>query len=139
MMRKAVWAVLALASCATPRVEQPHHIRPLRPLDVPTIPYVENAAAEELMGSLTYEDACLMFRVEGGERLLPVWPTSSVFNGTSLIFHRPGKTDQPMLVNQEVVIGGNRLPAGYAQSNLGPYLQRCGGIPFFVAEVTPAD
>jgi len=134
-MRKALLAFLApaLAACAT------HGVHPLRPLDLPTAPYVEGAAVETLSGSLTYDDGCVMFRAQGGERLLTIWPRSSVFNGTSLMFHRPGKTEHPLLVNEEIEIRGERLPAAYAQANFAPYLRRCGGVPFFVAQVRPAD
>ena len=133
MMRKTLWALLPLSACATGGVP------PLKPLDLPTAPYVEGAAVEHLAGSLTFDDGCLMFRAEGGERLLPIWPRTSVFNGTSLIFRRPGKTEQPLLVNEEVAIGGERLPSAYAQSYFKPYLERCGGVPFFVATTRPAD
>jgi hypothetical protein len=132
-MRKALWASLALTACAS------HSVHPLRAMDVPTAPYIEGAAAEDVDGSLTWEGGCLQFRSEGGERLLPIWPRASVFNGTSLMFHMPGKTDQPLLVTQQVSISGERLPADYAQANFGVYLQRCGGVPFFVAGVRPAD
>jgi len=132
-MRKAVWTALALTSCASGGVH------PLRPLALPTVPYVEGAVAEQIPGSLTYEDGCLLFRVAGGERLLPVWPSGSVFNGTSLTFHRPGKADQALLVSEEVEVSGERLRADYVQANFAPYAQRCGGTPFFIAEVRPAD
>lgn len=132
-MRKALWTVLPLASCATGGVH------PLRPLDLPTASYLEGAAIERVAGSLTYDDNCLMFRARGGDRLLPVWPVGTVFNGTSLMFHRPGKTDHPLLVNEEIQISGEHLPAGYVRSHFQDYLQRCGGTPFFVAKVRPAD
>jgi hypothetical protein len=131
-MRKAVLSFLALTSCAT------HSVHPLRPVPIPTAYYQENAAIEDLAGSLTYEDGCLGFRVEGGEHLLPIWPKDSVFNGTSLVFHMPGKTDQPLLINQEVELGGHRLPSTYMQQNF-PETVRCGGVPFFVAAVRPAN
>lgn len=132
-MRKAMFLFLALSGCAA------HGLHPLRPQDVPTAPYIEGAAVQEAPGSLAYEDGCLSFRTEAGEHLLPIWPRASVFNGTSLMFHRPGKADQPLLVNQEIVLGGEPLPTAYAQANFAPYLQRCGGAPFFVATVSPAD
>jgi hypothetical protein len=96
IMRKALWSFLALAGCAA----QPVH--PLRPKDVPTAPYVDGAAAEAVDGTLAWEDGCLFFRSDAGNRLLPIWPHTSVFNGTSLIFRRPGKTEQPVLVNEEI-------------------------------------
>jgi hypothetical protein len=132
-MCKVLWSFLVLAGCAA----QPMH--PLRPKDVPTAPYVEGASAEAVDGSLAWQDGCLLFRSDAGNRLLPIWPHTSVFNGTALIFRRPGKTEQPVLVNQEIEIGGERLPAAYAQANFGPYVQRCGGQPFFVADIEPAS
>jgi len=133
MMRKAVWTLLAVTSCSTGGVH------PLRPLDLPTASYLEGVEFESIVGSLTYDNSCLLFRSEGGEMLLPVWPYGTVFNGTSLMFHRPGKTDQPLLVNEQIQIRGERLPAGYVRSHFEDYRQRCGGAPFFVAAVRPAD
>ena len=132
-MRKAVWAFLGLTACAA------HSVHPLRPLPIPTAYYQEGAAVDDLSGSLTYEDGCLGFRTEEGEHLLPIWPKDSVFNGTSLTFHVPGKTDQPLLINQQIEIGGERLPVAYAQTNYTANFQRCGGTPFFIAAVRPAD
>jgi hypothetical protein len=34
---------------------------------------------------------------------------------------------------------GELLEPAYAQANFGPYVQRCGGMPFFVADVEPAS
>jgi len=132
-VRKVLWSFLLLAGCAT------HGVHPLRPLDVATAPYAEGAAVDEVSGSLTYDDHCLGFRELDGQRLLPIWPRDSVFNGTSLMFHRPGKAEQPLLINQEIAIRGEPLPAAYVQANFAPYARRCGGVPFFVAEVAPAD
>ncbi|MBV9528176.1 hypothetical protein [Sphingomonas sp.] len=138
-MRKALWTFFALSGCATQYPETYHAPHPLREVDVPTAPYVEGANAEAVDGSLTWEDGCLLFRSEAGDRILPIWPRASVFNGTSLIFHRPGRSEQPLLVNQEIEIGGETLPPAYALANFGTYVQRCGGKPFFVADVAPAD
>jgi hypothetical protein len=132
-MRKALWTFLLLTGCAA----RPVH--PLRPIDVPTIPYVEGARAESIEGSLMWEDGCLLFRSERGDHLLPIWPRTSKFNGTSMIFRRPGRTEQPLLLNEEVVLGGERLPIAYVETNFHTYAQRCGGAPFFVADVQPAD
>lgn len=132
-MRKAVWTLLALASCSSGGVH------PLRPLELPTASYLENVEFEGIAGSLTYDNNCLLFRTDKGERLLTVWPYGTVFNGTSLMFHRPGKTDQPLLVDEQITISGERLPAGYVRSHFEEYRQRCGGTPFFVAAVRPAD
>ena len=132
-MRKSLILLAALAGCAG------HSVHPLRPMDVPTAPYIDVATAEAVDGSLTWEENCLRFRGDNGERLLPVWPRSTLFNGTSLMFHVPGKNDQPFLVAQQVEISGERLPAAYAQAYFATYVQRCGGTPFFVAAVRPAD
>lgn len=132
-MRTWGFAFLALGACAGGGVH------PLKPLNLPTVPYVEGAAVEAIAGSLTFDDGCLLFRAKGGERLLPLWPRGSVFNGTSLMFHRPGKTDRPLLVNEELLLSGERLPTTYVQANFADYAQRCGGVPFFVAKVRPAD
>ena len=132
-MRKAVWAFVALTGCAG------HGVHPLRPLDLPTAPFVEGTAVETLSGSLTFDEGCLIFRARGGERLLTIWPRSSVFNGTSLMFRRPGKTEHPLLVNEEVEISGMRVPLSYFHAYFPQYETRCGGVPFFVAKVRPAD
>jgi hypothetical protein len=133
IMRKALWTFLALTACAA------HSVHPLRPMDVPTAPYIEGASAEAVDGSLDWRDGCLLFRSDAGDRLLPIWPRASVFNGTSLMFSRPGKTEQPLLVNEQIEIGGETLPPAYVQANFGNYVQRCGGKPFFVADVRPAN
>ena len=132
-MRKALWTALLLTGCAAAPVH------PLRPVDVPTAPYVEGANAQSVEGSLMWEDGCLLFRSEAGDHLLPIWPRTSEFNGTSMIFRRPGRTEQPLLINQQVELGGEHLPAAYVDANFRTYAQRCGGEPFFVADVRPAD
>jgi hypothetical protein len=55
-----------------------------------------------------------------------------------VIFHEPGKASQPIMVEQQVQIGGrpiawDRLP-GY-----GPFEHYCRAVPFLVSKVRPAD
>ena len=70
--------------------------------------------------------------------LLPIWPSGSVFNGTSVIFHEPGKASQPILIAQQVQLSGRILPwselPGY-----GPFQGQCHSEPFIVTKVRPAD
>lgn len=127
-----------LASCAT---SYPHRgIRPLRPLELATAPYTDNVT-DALSGSLLYEGGCLLFRDERSKALLlPVWPSGSIFNGTAVIFHAPGKTDQPILVTQELVIEGARQQwPSLEVATYAPFQQQCHAPPFFVSRVRPAD
>src|SRR5205823_647506 len=101
VMRNGGIVVLLLSGCASHT-----GVRPLRPLELATAPYQETVTAT-LTGSLMYEDGCLWFRDDPSkERLLPVWPTGSIFNGTAVIFHQPSKADQPILVGEEFVMEG---------------------------------
>jgi hypothetical protein len=137
MRRAGLFALVLLGSCTT----YAHRgIRPLRPLELATAPYQETATTA-LTGSLMYEGGCLLFRDElSTARLLPVWPTGSVFNGTSVIFHQPGKADQPVLIGQEFVMEGRPLiwPA-LSTSVYSPFQHQCAAQPFLVARVRPAD
>jgi hypothetical protein len=128
------FAILLLASCTT----YTHGgIRPLRPLELATAPYQETVTAA-LTGSLMYEGGCLLFRDEQSTaRLLPVWPAGSVFNGTSVIFHRPGKADQPVVVGEEFVMEGQ--PLQWAALSMPLFEQQCAAQPLMVARVRPAD
>jgi hypothetical protein len=126
-----------LASCST---YSNRGVRPLRPLELATAPYTETVAAE-LTGSLMYEGGCLLFREDGTEdRLLPVWPTGSIFNGTSVIFHEPGKADQPILIAQEFVMAGRSVawPA-LSQTTYAPFEHQCTARPFLVSKIWPAN
>lgn len=114
-----------------------HGIRPLRPLELATAPY-EGRVTASFTGSLMYEGGCLLLRVDRGGYVLPVWPDGSIFNGTSVIFHQPGKASQPIMIEQQVLIDGrmtpwNELP-GYV-----PFEHQCGAEPFLVSAVRPAD
>jgi hypothetical protein len=71
---------------------------------------------------------------------MPVWPEGTIFNGTSLIFHKPGKADQPIVLNQEFVLSGQPLSWSAVPGPRGRLFERqCGGIPFSVADVQPAN
>ena len=117
-----------------------HGIRPLRPLELATGPYQDTVSAQ-LTGSLMYEGGCLLFREDQTkELLLPVWPSGSIFNGTSVIFHQPGKTDQPILIAEQLMIGGVTMPWTQLSANYyAPFEAQCRAQPFLVSEVTPAD
>jgi hypothetical protein len=138
MMRNyCLIAALLLEGC----VANGHNgIRPLRPLELATSPY-EGKIASAHTGSLMYENGCLLFREDESEaRFLPVWPTGSIFNGTSVIFHEPGKTDQPVLVAQQFVMEGSALSWAELQGiAYAPFEHQCGSQPFAVAKVRLAD
>jgi len=128
-------ALPLLAGCAS---GLHHGIRPLRPLELATAPY-EGTVAASLNGSLTYERGCLLFRIDGPTRyVLPIWPEGSIFNGTAVIFHQPGKASQPIMVEQQIEIGGRAIPwpqlPGYT-----PFQHQCSAEPFLVSTVGPAD
>lgn len=115
-------------------------VRPLRPLEVPVAPY-QDTVTNTLTGSLMYEGGCLLFRDEDTKaHLLPVWPLRSTFNGTSVFFHQPGKTEQRIVLGEEFLMEGRAMawpesvPAYYL-----PFQQQCGAEPFFVSAIRPAN
>lgn len=130
-----VAGLLTVAGCAE---YSRHGPRPLRPLELATSPY-QSTVNSSLTGSLTYEGRCLLFRDEAsGTLLLPVWPDGSIFNGTSVIFHEPGKASQPILIEQQILLEGRILP----WSDLPGYVSfqtQCRAEPFLVSKVRPAD
>jgi len=134
-MKSALFgSALLLAGCFS------NGVQPLRPLEIATAPY-SPIVTETWAGSLAYEHGCLMF-LDDTRKLVfsPVWPDGSVFNGTSLIFHKPGKADEPIVLNQEFVLSGQRLTWANVPGPRAPLIQgQCGGIPFAVAEVAPAN
>jgi hypothetical protein len=131
----ALAALVLPAGCVT---NQHHGIRPLRPLEVATAPY-EGTITASLTGSLAYEGACLLLRVDGGgAAVLPVWPDGSVFNGTSVIFHEPGKASQPIMVDQQVLLEGRPTGWGLLQG-YAAFQRQCRAAPFLVSKVHPAD
>lgn len=127
-------AFLLVGACA-----QNSGIRRLGPFEVATAPYADVVASAHA-GSLMREGGCVLFRDDAtGAHLLPVWPTGSDFNGESILFHEPGKSDQRVVIAQEFVMSGRPiawtdLPADYA-----PFRQQCGSVPFLVSKVRPAD
>jgi len=137
-MRRAGLIALSLLGACEAHPEE--GVRPLRPLELATSTY-EEAVTASMSGSLMYEGGCLLFRNEATNvHLLPVWPTGSVFNGTSVIFHHPGKADQPVLIGQEILMEGvpEQWPAVSATA-YAPFEHQCGAQPFFVSRVRPAD
>ena len=137
MRRALLLAFCPLAACAA---NAPHGVRPLRPLELATAPYQE-ATGTSLTGSLLYESGCLLFRDDATKaRLLPVWPTGSIFNGTALIFHQPGKADQPVMIGEEFVMEGERREWGTLWApTYPPFRYQCGALPFMVGRVHPAN
>ncbi|HEY7005010.1 MAG TPA: hypothetical protein VH392_00865, partial [Sphingomicrobium sp.] len=116
-------------------------VRPLRPLEIPTAPY-QAMATTTLTGSLMYEGGCLLFRDEdSGSLLMPVWPTGSSFNGTALLYHLPGKSDQWVAVSQQELLYGQPIQwTTLGAPEYQPFQSQCGAYaPFFVTAVRPAD
>jgi hypothetical protein len=136
MRKLGIFALVLLGGCmTTPR------IRPLRPLEIATAPYHE-IATTALTGTLMYEGGCLLFHDDAsGAILLPIWPAGSSFNGTALLFHRPGKADQWLMVTQEFLMEGQPLgPTALGGTPYLPVEHQCGAYaPFFVASLRPAD
>ena len=128
-------ALCLLPACAANQAG----IRPLRPLELATAPY-QGTVTTAHTGSLMYEGGCLLF-LDGrtGARLFPVWPQGSVFNGTSVIFHAPGKAEQPILVSQQFVMEGRPLPWRELLGGYAPFEHQCATLPFMVSKVGPAD
>jgi hypothetical protein len=137
MRKTGLLALLVLQACVANRGQG---IRPLRPLELAVSPYTETVTAG-LTGSLTYEDGCLLFREDATRaRLLPVWPTGSVFNGTSVIFHQPGKADQSVLVGEEIMMEGEPQQwLAMARATYAPFEHQCSAQPFFVSRLRPAN
>ena len=130
----AVLAASSLGGCAT---GLHHGVRPLRPLELATAPY-DGTVTQSLDGSLTYERGCLLLRADPSGYVLPIWPVGSIFNGTAVTFHAPGKASQPIMIEQQVRLDGrplawNQLPS-YA-----PFEYNCPAEPFLVSGVRPAD
>jgi hypothetical protein len=134
MKRVLAWSVVVLAGCVS------HSLHPLRPLEIATAPY-NGVPTADLTGSLMYEGGCLLFRDEGNRvQLMPVWPDGSRFNGTSVTFHEPGKTEQRIIVGEEFVMAGQPLQWSRLPSPRSPIFAReCGREPFAVLGVHPAN
>jgi hypothetical protein len=125
---------LLLSGCAS------NGVQALRPLEILTAPY-QGVITRALTGSLMYEGGCLLFRDEGDHfRLFPVWPNGSIFNGTSVTFHEPGKAEQQVVVGEEFLMQGQPVPwSRIPNPRIALYQQRCGGEPFAVLGVHPAN
>lgn len=134
-MRKAsILIALLLGGCM-----HSHGIRPLRPLELATAPYLDRIV-EAHAGSLMYEGGCLLFRDDQtAERFLPIWPDGSVFNGTSVIFHQPAKADQRIIIGEESVLEGQAAGWPALSAAYLPFRHQCSAQPFFVSSVRPAD
>jgi hypothetical protein len=137
MYRAGLLGFTLLTACAS---HSNHAVRPLRPLELATAPYDENVTAS-MTGSLLYEGGCLLFRDDQTKaRLLPVWPTGSIFNGTAVIFHQPGKADQPILVGEETVLEGQPVEwSALPPTAFASFQRQCVAPPFYVSRVRPAD
>jgi hypothetical protein len=137
-MRKAwLLALVLLGGC----MNNHPAVRPLHPLEIPTAPY-QPVAVTALRGSLMYEGGCLLFRDEQtGTLLLPVWPAGSSFNGTGLLYHLPGKSDQWVVMTQEALLDGQPLSwQALASPAYDAFHHQCGAYaPFFVTAVRPAN
>jgi hypothetical protein len=134
-MRKAVLiGLLALQSCATTGV------RPLRPYEIATGPY-HAAVKEQVVGSLMYEGGCLLFANEDRSRLLlPIWPTGTQFQESMLTFHQPAKTDQRIIIGEEVRLDGEAGEWPQLDSErYAPFRRQCQAQPYFVSAVAPAN
>jgi len=134
MRRLLLLFALLLGGCVS------NGIQPLRPLEIATVPYTGIVTARST-GSLAYEGGCLRFRNDARRVLwTPVWPDGTIFNGTSLIFHKPGRADEPVVLDQEFLMSGEPLAWPRVPGPRAPLFQRqCGGIPFAVADVRPAN
>lgn len=137
MRKVGLLAILVLCGCMSNRLA----VRPLRPLEIATAPY-QPLATKALTGSLMYEGECLLFRDDHkGSILLPVWPAGSSFNGTALLYHLPGKSDQWVTVSQEVLLYGQPIEwTTLKGASYQPLQRQCGAYqPFFVSRLTPAN
>lgn len=134
MRRIAFFLAALLVGCVS---GGPH---PLRPLEIPTAPY-NGIVTTGLTGTLLYEGGCLLFRDDAKRmQLVPVWPDGTIFNGTSVIFHEPGKADQRIVLGEEFLMQGQRVTW---RNVPGPrtilHQQQCGGQPFMVLGIRPAN
>ena len=134
MRRLALFGFAVLQACAS------NSIRPLKPLDLATASY-QGVVSQSVGGSLFYQGNCLLFRGDSPEvQLMPVWPMGTVFNGTSVIFTEPGRSDQPFVMNEEIVIEGRPLDwAAMSHPVYAPFQHQCGSQPFLVSHVRPAN
>lgn len=133
-MRRVFLPAILLCSCVS------NGVHPLRPLEIATAPY-RGVVTTKLTGTLAYEGGCLLFRADDrGAQLVPIWPDGTVFNGTSVIFHQPGRTEETIVVNEEFQMSGEAVPWGRLPGTRIPlYQHACPGVAFAVAGVRPAN
>jgi hypothetical protein len=133
-MRKAGLLALVLAQgCVS------NGVHPLRPLEIATAPY-NGIVTAALTGTLMYDRGCLLFRADDNRSIVPIWPEGSTFNGTSVIFHEPGRADQRIVLSEEILMEGQPLQWRTIAGARIPVLQRqCGREPFAVLGVRPAN
>jgi len=126
--------LLLLAGCASDGIE------PLQPLEIPTAPYSGTVSAS-VTGSLMYEGGCLLFRDDDNRlQLLPIWPDRTTFDGTSVIFHEPGRSDQRVLISEEILLQGRPLEwSEIPGPRTALHHQKCNRRPFLVLGVRPAN
>jgi hypothetical protein len=127
-------SAILLAGCVS------HGVHPLRPLEIPTAPY-NGVITTALTGTLMYEGGCLLFRDDEKRlQLVPIWVEGSIFNGTSVIFHEPGRAEQRVVLGEEFLMEGQPLQwSRVVGSRLALHQRRCGGEPFAVLRVRPAN
>jgi hypothetical protein len=135
-MRKLALVGL-VAMSASVAASGPH---PLRPHDLATGPY-QAVATTAYTGTLMYEGGCLLFRDdENSVQFLPVWPYGSVFNGTFVTFHRPGRMEQRIVVGEEFQIEGQPVAwQTLSAPAYQPYQRQCGSPAFSVSRVRPGN
>ena len=136
MRHLSLTALLLLQACASTS-----GVRPLRDYELAIGAYHERPA-QSVVGSLMYEDRCLLFDGEKGSvRLLPIWPAGTRFEDSLVTFHQPGKSDQRIVIGEEVRLDG--LPTDWSQLDphaFAPFRQQCGWArPFFVSGLAPAN
>ena len=136
MRALAIMLPFFVGACVT------HHdyVRPLHPQELAISPY-DGTLAASAEGSLAFENGCLFFREDGtNARLFPIWPEGSIFNGTSIIYHEPGKAQQPVLIAQQFAIQGRTVAwSQLDQATYAPFEHQCGGQPFLVSRLIPAN
>ena len=135
MRRLGLTGLLVLTGCVS------HGVHSLQPEDLATAPY-QSVVTDAYTGSLLYEGGCLLFRDDMNKvQVMPVWPSGSVFNGTSVIFHQPGKSEQRVVVGEEFQIEGQPIASGaLAGPSYAQFQRQCGASPpFFVSRVHPAN
>jgi hypothetical protein len=137
-MRKTGLLLFLMPACAG-CVKQ-ELIRPLRPLELATSLYSPAVTAAR-SGSLMYERGCLMFRADRTDAvMLPIWPDGSILDGTSVTFHEPAKADQKIFIGEQLLMEGRDVPwRALSPAYFAPFQQQCGGRPFLVSGIHPAN